>query len=72
MIAPDDGRVLGIHIPSPNAAEYVTEAALYIKYGKTLIDIVDTIHVLPTYSEALKPSAQAFPRPVEKISCCAE
>ncbi|BAJ50835.1 mercuric reductase [Candidatus Caldarchaeum subterraneum] len=34
VINPNDGRVLGVHIVSPNAAEYITEAALYIKYGK--------------------------------------
>ncbi|MEM4494588.1 MAG: mercury(II) reductase [Candidatus Caldarchaeum sp.] len=72
VIAPDSGRVLGMHIVSPNASEYITEAALYIKYGKTLIDIVNTIHVFPTYAEALKLSAQAFLRPVEKMSCCVE
>ncbi|GBC71163.1 Mercuric reductase [Candidatus Calditenuaceae archaeon HR02] len=72
VIAPDDGRVLGAHIVSHNAAEYITEAALYIKYGKTFMDIVNTIHVFPTYAEALKLSAQAFLRPLQKMSCCVE
>jgi mercuric reductase len=72
VIKPDSGEVLGMHILSPNAAEYITEAALYIKYGKTVMDIIDTIHVFPTYSEAVKLSAQAFIRPLKLMSCCVE
>ncbi|MEM0482831.1 MAG: mercury(II) reductase [Nitrososphaerota archaeon] len=72
VISPDSGRVLGIHILSPNAAEYITEAALYIKYGKTVMDIVDTIHVFPTYAETIKLTAQAFLRPLTLMSCCVE
>lgn len=72
VIAPDNGRVLGMHIVSPNAAEYITEAALYIKNGETIMDIVDTVHVFPTYAEVVKLSAQAFFRPLERMSCCVE
>jgi|GEM_PF-6835280 len=57
-----------MHILSPNAAEYITEAALYIKYGKTVMDISDTIHVFPTYAEAVKLSAQAFFRSLKLMS----
>ncbi|GBC68426.1 Mercuric reductase [archaeon HR01] len=72
VVRPDDGGVVGFHTLSPNAAEYITEAALYIKDGKTLVDIIDTVHVFPTYAEAIKLAAQAFLRPIKKMSCCVE
>lgn len=72
VISPDGERVLGVHILSPNAAEFITEAALYIKYGGTIMDIVDTIHVFPTYSEIIKLAAQSFLRPLTRMSCCVE
>jgi len=72
VVKPDDGKVLGFHVLSTNAAEYITEAALYIKHGRKFNDIIDTLHVFPTYAEAIKLTAQAFLRPIEKMSCCVE
>ncbi len=72
VISPNDGRVLGMHILSPNAAEFITEATLYMKHGGTVMDIVDTIHVFPTYAEVIKLAAQSFLRPLTRMSCCVE
>jgi mercuric reductase len=63
-------RILGIHILCPNAADLITEAALIIKHNYTAQDVVDTIHVFPTLSEAIKIVAQSFFRDVGATSCC--
>jgi len=62
--------VLGIHILCPYAGDLFTEAALMIKNKYTAADVVDTIHVFPTMSEAIKIVAQAFFRDVGATSCC--
>jgi mercuric reductase len=62
--------VLGIHILCPNAADLITEAALIIKNKYSVEDVVDTIHVFPTLSEAIKIVAQSFFRDAGATSCC--
>jgi mercuric reductase len=62
--------VLGMHILCPNAADLITEAALIIKNKYTVEDVIDTIHVFPTLSEAIKLVAQSFFRDVGATSCC--
>jgi len=63
---------LGVHIVSPYAADLIHEAALAVKFGLTVDDIVDTVHVFPTLSEGTKRVAQAFTRDVAHMSCCVE
>lgn len=66
------GRIMGVHILSPVASEMIHEATLAIKFGLTIDDIIDTLHVFPTYSEAIKIVAQAFRRNIQTMSCCVE
>lgn len=63
-------RVLGIHILCPNASDFITEAALIIKNKYRIEDVVDTIHIFPTLSEAIKIVAQSYFRDVGATSCC--
>jgi len=65
-------KVLGIHILSPMAAELIHEAAFIVKGGLTVYNVIDTLHVFPTMSEAIKIAAQSFTRDVSKMSCCVE
>jgi len=65
-------RVLGVHILANRAADIVHEAALALRQGLSLGDLVEMIHVYPTMSEALKIAAQSFSKDVTKLSCCAE
>ena len=67
-----DERVLGVHVIGEGASEIIHEAAMGMKFGATLPDFVDLIHVYPTMAESLKIGAQAFSRDVTKLSCCAE
>lgn len=67
-----DERVLGVHVIGESASEIIHEAAMAMRFGATLADLIDLMHVYPTMSEALKIGAQAFSRDVSKLSCCAE
>lgn len=65
-------KILGIHMVAHNAAEFVTEASMILKYGLTIEDVIDTVHVFPTMSEGIKKVAQAFIRDVSRMACCVE
>lgn len=65
-------RILGVHILSSLAADMIHEGALAVKYNLTIDDIIDTVHVFPTMSEAIKLAAQSFYRDIDKMSCCTE
>ena len=68
----ETGQVMGVHILAPNASEMIHEAVLAVKHGLTVDDLIDTVHVFPTYSEAIKIAAQAFRRDISTMSCCVE
>lgn len=65
-------KVMGVHILSPVASEMIHEAVLAVRCGLTVDDIIDTVHVFPTYSEAIKIAAQAYRRDIGTMSCCVE
>jgi mercuric reductase len=65
-----DDRIRGAYACGTNAAEIIHEAALAIRLGLTVDDIINTVHVFPTYSEAIKLAAQAFTRDVSVMTCC--
>lgn len=65
-------RVVGLHILSPHAADLIHEGVLAVKFGLTIDDIVDTVHVFPTLSEGIKLAAQSFYKDVGNLSCCTE
>ncbi|MGQ9625225.1 MAG: FAD-dependent oxidoreductase [Candidatus Bathycorpusculaceae bacterium] len=72
VIAPNTLKIVGVHIVSPLASEMIHEATLAVKFGLTIDDITDTVHVFPTMSEAIKLVAQSFRKDVSKLSCCVE
>lgn len=65
-------KIVGVHIVSPLAAEMIHEATLAVKFGLTIDDIIDTVHVFPTMSEAIKLVVQSFRKDISKLSCCVE
>ena len=70
IVDPRNRRIVGAHIMAPNASETIHEAAMAIRAGMTIDDLIDTIHVFPTISEGLKYAALAFYRDVSKMPCC--
>lgn len=69
---PRSAQILGMHVVAPAAADLIHEATLAVKFGLTVDDIVETLHVFPTLSEGIKRAAQAFRRDVSRMSCCVE
>lgn len=65
-----ENRIRGAYACGTNAAEIIHEAALAVRLGLTVHDIIDTVHVFPTYAEAIKIAAQAFTRDISVMTCC--
>ena len=72
VIARESHKILGVHLIAPRGADIIHEAALAVKFGLTIEDLIETIHVYPTMSEAIRMVAQMFVKDVSKLSCCAE
>jgi len=55
---PETGSVLGVGIVGDHAGDLISEAALAIQVGLTVMDLAETIHPHPTLSETLMESAE--------------
>lgn len=55
-----NNRIVGVHILASIAADMIHEAVMAVKYRLTVDDIIDTVHVFPTMSEAIKLVATSF------------
>lgn len=64
-------KILGVHILASLAPDMIHEGVLAVKHGLTLEDLIDTVHVFPTHSEAIKLAALSFFEDIDKLSCCA-
>ncbi|NJE04702.1 mercury(II) reductase [Thermococcus sp. M36] len=72
MVVDDEtGRILGVHILAHNAAEIIHEAVMILRSRMTLDDVIETLHVFPTMSEAIKLAALSFRGDISKMPCCA-
>lgn len=67
----DSDRLLGAHLVSVNAGDLITEAALAVRFGLRVQELVSTMHPYLTWSEGLKLAGQTFTKDVAKLSCCA-
>jgi len=65
-------QVLGVSMLGRDAGEVIHEAAMALRFGATVYDFIDMVHVYPTMAEALKIAAVSFFKDVEKLSCCGE
>jgi len=65
-----EGRIRGGYVCGTNAAEVIHEVAMAVRLGLTVRDIIDAVHVFPTYSEVVKFAALAFTRDVSVMTCC--
>lgn len=66
-------RLVGVHIVSPLGADLIHSAAYALRGRLTVEDIIDTVHVFPTFSESLKYAAQSFHHDMLRpMSCCIE
>ena len=70
VIDPHTKAIVGCHIVAPAASEMIHEAVMAVKHKVTIDDLIDTVHVFPTFSEGIKLAAQAFVRDIRVMSCC--
>ncbi len=70
LTADRENRIRGAYACGTGAAEIIHEATLAVRLGLTVDDIINTVHVFPTYSEAIKLAALAFTRDVSVMTCC--
>jgi mercuric reductase len=71
MVAhPETGQIMGVHILAPHAGEIIAEAMMLVKNRNTTDDVVNTLPMFPTMSEAIKIVALSFTKDVSKLSCC--
>jgi dihydrolipoamide dehydrogenase len=54
------GRILGMHLMGPQAAELIAEGALAVQIGATADDVAWTTHAHPTLPEAVLEAALGF------------
>jgi mercuric reductase len=66
------GRILGVHLCLHRGADIINEAALAVRFGMTVAQLAETLHVYPSMGEGLRLCAQGFRRDLERLSCCAE
>lgn len=69
-IHPETKQIMGVHILSPNAGELIAEAMVLIKNKNTIDDVVNSLPMFPTLSEAMKLVAMSFTKDIKKLSCC--
>jgi len=69
-IHPDSGQITGVHLLAPNAGDLVAQAVALIRNRNTVDDVLESLPMFPTLSEAIKLTAMAFTRDISKVSCC--
>jgi len=69
-IHPQTKQILGVYILAPNASELIAEAMMLVKNKNTIDDVVNSLPMFPTLSEAIKIVALSFTKDISKLSCC--
>ncbi len=69
-IHPETNQIMGVHILAPNAGELIAEAMMLIKNKNTTDDVINSLPMFPTLSEAIKIVALSFTNDITKLSCC--
>lgn len=70
VIHPETRRIHGVHILSPYAGELIAEAMMLVRNKNTIDDVVDSLPMFPTLSEAIKLVALSFTKDISGLSCC--
>lgn len=64
------GRIVGIHLIAPEAEDLINEAMYILRGRMTIDDVIDSLTVFPTLSEAIKYAALSFRANIDQLSCC--
>ncbi|MDE1854648.1 MAG: mercury(II) reductase, partial [Thaumarchaeota archaeon] len=63
-------KIVGMQILAPNAGELIATGMMIVKNGNTIDDVVNSLPMFPTLSEAIKLAALSFTKDISKLSCC--
>lgn len=63
-------KIVGMQILAPNAGELIATAMMIVKNGNTTDDVVNSLPMFPTLSEAIKLAALSFTKDISQLSCC--
>lgn len=66
----ENRKILGIHMVSPEAADVINQGIYILKAELTIDDLIDSLPVFPTLSEAIKIAALSLTTDINKLSCC--
>jgi mercuric reductase len=69
-IHPETKQILGVHILGAQAGELIAQAMMLVKNKNTVDDVVNSLPMFPTLSEAIKIAALSFTKDITKLSCC--
>lgn len=69
-IHPQTRQIMGVHILAPNAGELIAEAMMLVRNKNTTEDVINSLPMFPTLSEAIKIAALSFTKDISKLSCC--
>ena len=70
VIHPQTKQILGVHILAPNAGELIAEVMMLVKNKNTIEEVINSLPVFPTFSEAIKIVALSFSKNITQLSCC--
>lgn len=70
VIHPETKVILGVQILAPHAGDLIAQAMTLIKNKNTIDDVVNSLPMFPTLSEAIKIVALSFTKDITKLSCC--
>jgi mercuric reductase len=69
-VHPQTRQIVGVHILAPQAGEIIAQAMTLVKHKATIDDVVDSLPVFPTLTEAIKIVALSFTKDISQLSCC--
>ena len=69
-IHPETKQIMGVHILVPIAGELIAQAMVLIKNKNTTDDVINSLPMFPTLSEAITIAALSFTSDISKLSCC--
>ncbi|MBI2633848.1 MAG: mercury(II) reductase [Parcubacteria group bacterium] len=70
VIQPKTKQIMGVQILAPHAGELIAEAMILVKNKNTIDEVIESLPMFPTLSEAIKLVALSFTRDISKLSCC--
>lgn len=62
--------IVGMQILAPNAGDLIATGMMIVKNRNTLDDVVSSMPMFPTLSEAIKIAALSFTKDINNLSCC--